>query len=337
MRRPDEFLPYDELRFGERMALTPSKNTDPLIYIDPTGKRKAVERWWIGNMVGGATMLWEADLPRYTASFALLDVMKQAPAGTSLVNWPWTYDEFQPWFEMAEWEWGISGQARRPTRSTCRSRCAAATSFRCRRCDRMLRRRSCYGRSPRGMKPFPSPRGINTRTYNGRPACPYCGYCQSFGCAVNDRASSTNTVLAQALQTGVHAQDRALRHPHPALQGPRRRRGVQVRPGRRRADHQGQPRLRLDPGDQSARMLLISGIPDPNKLVGRYFTYHTEHRRAHLQVATGLGRRPAAAVPAARRSAACRCATSTSSATRSGPSSPRAASSRSTIRSRSAR
>ena len=54
-----------------------------------------------------------------------------------------------------------------------------------------------------GMKPFPSPRGINTRTYNGRPACPYCGYCQGFGCAVNDRASSTNTVLAQALQTGL--------------------------------------------------------------------------------------------------------------------------------------
>ena len=64
MRRPDEFLPYDELHFGEHMALTPSKNTDPLIYIDPTGKRKAVERWWIGNMVGGATMLWEANLPR---------------------------------------------------------------------------------------------------------------------------------------------------------------------------------------------------------------------------------------------------------------------------------
>ena len=79
MRRPDEFLPYDELHFGEHMALTPNKNTDPLIYIDPTGKRKPVERWWIGNMVGGATMLWEANMPRYTAEdFALLDVMKRS-------------------------------------------------------------------------------------------------------------------------------------------------------------------------------------------------------------------------------------------------------------------
>ena len=32
--------------------------------------------------------------------------------------------------------------------------------------------------------------------------CPFCGYCQGFGCAVNDRASSANTVLKKAIDTG---------------------------------------------------------------------------------------------------------------------------------------
>ena len=55
VRRSDDFLPYDELHFAEHMALTPSKNTDPLIYIDPAGKR----RQWSGG--GSAT--WSAAPP----------------------------------------------------------------------------------------------------------------------------------------------------------------------------------------------------------------------------------------------------------------------------------
>ena len=279
MRRPDEFLPYDELHFGEHMPLTPNKNTDPLIYIDPTGKRKAVERWWIGNMVGGATMLWEANLPRYTAEdFALLDVMKEAPAGTSLVNWPWTYDEFQPWFELAEWEWGISGQAppphtehmQEPVRSGYQFpmpplRPHASTPF------------LLWAFARAGMKPFPSPRGINTRTYNGRPACPYCGYCQSFGCAVNDRASSTNTVLAQALQTGLctlktgHCVTRIL-HSKGRVEGV----AFKSDPAGAEQTVKAKHVFVSIQAIESTRMFLISGIPDPNKLVGRYFTYHTK-------------------------------------------------------------
>ena len=52
------------------------------------------------------------------------------------------------------------------------------------------------------MYPYLSPRGINSRTFDGRPGCPFCGYCQGFGCAVNDRASSANTVLKKAIDTG---------------------------------------------------------------------------------------------------------------------------------------
>lgn len=278
--RPDEFLPYDEIHFSEHKALIPSKKTDPLVYVNPTtGAEVDSERWWISNMVGGATMQWEANLPRYTEEdFSVRKFMRDELAGTSQVNWPWTYDEFQPWFERAEWDWGISGLAggpnpthrQEPTRPGYHYpmppvRPHSASPF----------LGWAFGRA--GFQPFPSPRGINTRTYDGRPSCPYCGYCQGYGCAVNDRASSTNTVLRKALATGrcelrtgccvtrlVHEKGKIV--------------GVEVKDG-----PSGTPQV-LKAGRvivsiqaiESARLFLISEIPDPNKLIGRYFTYHTK-------------------------------------------------------------
>jgi choline dehydrogenase-like flavoprotein len=109
-RKSDDFLPYDELHFLDHNALTPSIKTDPNIYVDPAGKVKPVQRWWIGNMVGGATMLWEANLPRYTQEdFSPLRFKTDLWQGADPVDWPWTYDEFQPYFEMAEHGEGASG------------------------------------------------------------------------------------------------------------------------------------------------------------------------------------------------------------------------------------
>ena len=53
-----------------------------------------------------------------------------------------------------------------------------------------------------GMQPYFGPRAINSRTAGGRPACPFCGYNQFYGCAVNSRASAANTVLPLAVSTG---------------------------------------------------------------------------------------------------------------------------------------
>jgi|CXWL01.1.fsa_nt_gi choline dehydrogenase-like flavoprotein len=273
--RSDEFLPYDELHFLEHRALTPPLD-DVNIYVDGAGKRQRVQRWWIGNLVGGSTMLWEANLPRYThEDFAVRSVMNDVPAGASMVDWPWSYDEFQPWFERAEWEWGVSGQANQndrqePTRPGYEYpmpplRPHASTPF----------LQWAFGRA--GMKPFLSPRGINSRTYDSRPGCPFCGYCQGFGCAVNDRASSTNTVLQRALATGrcelrtghnvtrlLHENGRIVgvafktdpTAPEQVLRAPRVFVSIQA--------------------IESARLFLISEIPDPNRMIGHHLTYHVK-------------------------------------------------------------
>jgi choline dehydrogenase-like flavoprotein len=279
MRRPDDFLPYDELHFSEHKALIPGPD-DANVYVAPDGKQRAVERWWIGNMVGGSTMLWEANLPRYTdEDFAVLKYLKDVPRDASMVNWPWTYEEFHPYFERAEHEWGVSGKARQsPAQEPVRPhydypmppiRPHAASPFLAR----------AFGRA--GMSPYASPRGINSRTYNSRPGCPFCGYCQGFGCAVNDRASSTNTVLAQALSSGrcdLRPGHNVTRIVHETRNGVGKVTGVMYKTEPNGPEQfLGAPLVFVSiQAIESARMFLCSEIPDPNRLVGRYLTYHTK-------------------------------------------------------------
>src|SRR5919108_3586558 len=62
----DDFLPLDELYFHTQKALIPHIADDPNMYVGRDGEARPSERWWIANMVGGSTMIWDANLPRYS-------------------------------------------------------------------------------------------------------------------------------------------------------------------------------------------------------------------------------------------------------------------------------
>ena len=279
-RGAESFLPLDELHFHARKALIPGADVDPQIYAGVDGKQRiSVERWWEANGVGGSTLIWDANFPRYTREdFEVLSVMKDVPGDASMVNWPWTYDEFQPYFEAAEHLWCVSGKTRQhehharqePTRDGYELpmpplRPHAHTQF----------LMEAFGKA--GMMPYLGARAINSQTHAGRPACSFCGYCQFFGCAVNSRANAVNTVLARALGTGRcdlrtgHCVTRVV-HDNGKV------RGVMYRtePGGREY-FLGASRVFVSVQTiQSARLFLLSQIPDPNKMIGRYLTYHTK-------------------------------------------------------------
>jgi gluconate 2-dehydrogenase alpha chain len=53
-----------------------------------------------------------------------------------------------------------------------------------------------------GYHPFPSPRAILSETYQNRPGCTYCGFCQAFGCHIGAKSSTLVTKLPDADATG---------------------------------------------------------------------------------------------------------------------------------------
>ena len=62
-------------------------------------------------------MVWDANFPRYAdEDMAITQYLDVASIPNNKVidmpDWPWTYDDLQPWFELAEHEWAVSGRAR---------------------------------------------------------------------------------------------------------------------------------------------------------------------------------------------------------------------------------
>src|ERR1019366_3915167 len=276
----EDFLPFDELHFWGHKNLIPHVTNDPMVYIDPTGKRVLSERWWEVNAVGGSTMIWDANFPRCTdEDFAVKQYMKDVPNSDDMVDWPWTYDEFIPYFEKAEWDWCVSGDAQR---SEERMRPGyqypmpplkphASTDFLV----------SVF--TPAGLKPYFGARAINSEDFDSRPACPFCGFCQLFGCAVNCRSNSTNTVLRRAVSTGrceVRASHYVTRveFERGKYGSPGKIKGVicVTEPGGREI-FLAAPRVIVSVQTiQSARLFLLSQIPDADKLIGHFLTYHTK-------------------------------------------------------------
>ena len=272
----EDFLPYDELHFEGHEKMTPPESSDPNIYMR-NGEPVSQRQWWVANMVGGATRIWDANFPRYThEDMALKTLMgDSAPSDASIVDWPWSYDEFQPYFERAEHEWGVSGRARQspkqepfregydyPMPPVCTH---ASTPF----------LTKIFNRA--GWFPYLGAKAINSRTFDGRPGYAFSGYFAGFGDPLNDRASAHSTMLPKALCTGKcdlrvnQCVTRVLHENGKTV-------GVEYK-----TEPSGKPQVLKCPlvivsiqAIQSARLFLISGIPDPNRLVGRYLTYHTK-------------------------------------------------------------
>jgi choline dehydrogenase-like flavoprotein len=60
-----------------------------------------------------------------------------------------------------------------------------------------------------GYRVHPFPEAINSRPYDGRPACHNCGYCAGFGCPINARGGAAVSFLHRALRAGARLVERA--------------------------------------------------------------------------------------------------------------------------------
>lgn len=271
----DDFVPFDELHFHAHKALIPKVVDDPMIYagVDGTARDRS-ERWWEVTKVGGSTLVWDANFPRYTREdfdFPAHNDDTPAGGGVSMVKWPWTYDEFLPYFERAEWDWCVSGDARQSAEEMRPGYQYPMPPLKAHPSSAFLM--DVFGKA--GLKPYFGARAINSEVFDARPACSFCGYNQFFGCAVNSRSSSVNTVLARALATG--RCDLRTGHYVTRLDF----KGGKVRgvfyltePGGRE-QYLAAPRVFVSVQTiQSARLFLLSEIPDPNDLIGHYLTYH---------------------------------------------------------------
>ncbi|HZT30669.1 MAG TPA: GMC family oxidoreductase [Bryobacteraceae bacterium] len=147
--------------------------------------------------VGGGSVYYGAMAWRFRPQTFRLRSLLGDVAGAHLADWPLSYDELEPYYERAEYDLGVSGDAnpwgpvrRRPLPlPPLPDNTEAAVLL---PAARHL-----------GWKPFHTSLAILSQPYRGRAACVRCAFCNGFGCEVGAKSSTLVSVIPEALRTGL--------------------------------------------------------------------------------------------------------------------------------------
>ncbi|HTQ58005.1 MAG TPA: GMC family oxidoreductase [Bryobacteraceae bacterium] len=184
-------------------AFGPDDERNPRVAVDLQGRAHSVRASGPGYSnnaacVGGGTLSYGAMAWRYMEKdFRMRSTYGQVP-GSTLEDWPISYQDLEPYYEKAEWEIGVSGDdSGNPFRAPRRKPLPMPPLPPNREFEILepAARRL-------GLHPFHIPMLRNTIPYNGRGPCMRCRWCVGFACEVNAKCGTQNTVIPKSLATG---------------------------------------------------------------------------------------------------------------------------------------
>ncbi|MGO1981190.1 MAG: GMC oxidoreductase [Brachybacterium alimentarium] len=160
----------------------------------------AGEGLWSNNAMtlGGGTRMYGAQAWRFGPKDLAMASTYGVPEGSSLADWPITYDELEPFYTRVEQMLGVSGGPSTDPWEGARSEQLPMGPLSRSPLGSLL----AAAAERLGLGTQPVPLLINTRRRGGRAACLRCAQCVGFDCPVGARAGSHNTTLPSALETG---------------------------------------------------------------------------------------------------------------------------------------
>ena len=208
-----KFLSYqevgrDHLR-NQRISLYghnagPEIEGNPRVFVDSRGGEHLIrphEGGYSNNAatVGGGTRVYGAQAWRFMQQDFRMASIYGVPDGSSLADWPLTYDELEPFYERAEWEIGVSGSHAGNESQSPRKTPYPMPALRPTKAHAILKR----GADSLGWSTFSTPLAINSMPREGRSACIECSHCVGFACPSDSKNGSQNTMIPRALKTGL--------------------------------------------------------------------------------------------------------------------------------------
>ena len=212
---PHRFKP-DEIYNNVRRLVTSvpkAQREIPTIRSSPAVSARQAQAHPMMNAIGGTSIHYWAQswrlkpwdfqtrsetIKRYGAS--------ALPAGSTVEDWPLTYDELEPFYDTVEYEIGVSGKAGNiqgrldpagnvfegPRRREFPMPPLRGTEFSEHMADAARKL---------GWKPFRAPAAINSQAFKGRPGCAYHGFCGTGGCHISAKNSTAVTTIPAAQKT----------------------------------------------------------------------------------------------------------------------------------------
>lgn len=243
----------------------------------------------MSRTVGGTAVHADMKYPRFNEiDFRLASALRSAGRefpGTSFEDWPIGYEDLEPFYGEAEVLSGVAGADSGPEADPFAS--ARSTPYPLPPSPPMyVGLVLAEGARRAGYRPFSYPAAINSRPYDGRPACVNCGFCSGYGCPNNSKGSPAVTTLRRALLTGS-CQLRFNAFVTRLRTDAARRRVVAVD----YVDDEG--RLQTAAADhfvlaanamESVRLCLLSGLGNSSGQLGRHVMFH------HQTLAVGIFR-----------------------------------------------
>ncbi|HYJ76441.1 MAG TPA: GMC family oxidoreductase, partial [Kineosporiaceae bacterium] len=157
------------------------------------------------NGIGGSVAHWGGALRRYHPHhFAYRSWIVERfgadalPENTTVIDWPLTYEDLEPYYTYSEHVTGVSGSGSANPFGGPRSKDYPMPPL------REFKLGLLWERATReaGLHPYPTPICMNSRPYNGQPATAYHPWSGGFGPFANDRWNPLFTSVPQALASG---------------------------------------------------------------------------------------------------------------------------------------
>jgi gluconate 2-dehydrogenase alpha chain len=215
-----DFAP-DELRNNVRdwpQAVQKAQHEIPTQRVSARGLTLRASSHPMMNAVGGTTNHYWAQSWRLNPwDFKVVSETtkrygaSRVPKGSTVEDWPFGLDELERYYDRVEHEIGVSGQAGN-IRGAIDRRGNIFEGPRARPFPMPPLRGTGFtdlmatAATGLGWHPFPGPAAINSRTYDGRSACMYHGFCNKGGCHVDAKNSPAVTTIPKAQKTG-HLED----------------------------------------------------------------------------------------------------------------------------------
>ena len=277
--RTRETFGGDELANVNRYNLWPDPQLNPRTVRTSVDDQAKVELFCpVPQMVGGGTVHWQGWLPRFTPEdFRLRSIAGDVP-GTTLADWPISYDELEPYYDKIEWAFGVSGQAGANAYEGWRSRGYP--------CPPMPQSRYAEkfhkGCAELGWNSFPTPQAALSQPFDGRPPTVVSAFAQQHGDPTGTRSSALNVFIPHALATGRYDLRPESYVRELALDSAGRiRAAVYTDADGRTVEQEADAFVLAGGAIESARLLLMStsprfptGLANGSDLVGRNVTFH---------------------------------------------------------------
>lgn len=204
--RLDE-IPRDHVR-NHRLSLYghntgPDLDGFPRVWVDDQGREHTCrphEGAYQNNAMtlGGGTRVYGAQAWRFLPQDFRMASVYGVPEGSSLADWPISYDDLAPYYERAERQIGVAGDMRGDPYAGSRARDYPMPPLGDSRQTMALR----AGANALGWDTVAVPLLINTVPYNGRAACVRCQHCVGHACPTDAKNGTHNTAIPRALATG---------------------------------------------------------------------------------------------------------------------------------------